>query len=120
MAMQEPATEMTPLAYLERADKEMAAGNHQLASGLLWRAVSLTFVELAGQRGLDYEEDLIDLAKSLEADGSVNEGYYRSNLSAGKLLRDHAELDALCACEAEGAYETMRQFVLEQQVGDSR
>ena len=120
MASSDFATELTALEYLELADHEMAAGNHQTASGLLWKAVILTFIKLADKRGLDYEEDLIDLAKSLEADGSVYEGYFRSNLSAGKLLRDHAELNALCACEAEGAYETMRQFILEQHVGDSK
>ncbi len=117
MASSDSTTKLTALEYLNLADQEMAAGNHQSASGLLWKAVSATFIKLADTHGLDYDQDLIDLAKSLEAAGSVTEGYYRSNLSAGKLLRDHAELDALCACEAEGAYETMRQFVLEQQVG---
>lgn len=109
-----PALELTPLEYATRADKEMAFGNHRAAAGLLWQSIRATFIGLAEERGLPYADDLIDLAKTLEADGSVRKRYYSSNLGAGKLLRDHAELDALDPCIAKGAYATMRQFIVEQ------
>ena len=110
----EPALAMTPLEYATRADKEMAFGNHRAAAGLLWQSIRATFIGLAEERGLPYADDLIVLAKTLEADGSVRKRYYSSNLGAGKLLRDHAELDALDPCMAKAAYSDIRQFVVEQ------
>ena len=113
MATPEPATELTPLEYMACADAEMAAGNHLQAASLLWKATKSTFIQLAQERGLDYDEYLIDLAKALEADSAVPKGYYRSNLGAAKLLRDHAEMDVLESCELEDAYAGARQFILE-------
>ena len=110
----EPALELTPLEYATRADSAMAAGNHRAAAGLLWQAIQATFIGLAEERGLPYEDDLIALAKTLEADGSVHKRYYSSSLGAGKLMRDHAELDALDPCIAKVAYADIRKFVVEQ------
>ena len=114
MATPEPATEMTPLEYLACADREMAAGNHREAAGLLWKATRSTFIALAQERRLDYDEYLIDLAKALESDGSVFEGYYRDSLVVGKLMHHHAELDVLECYQLESTYQLARQFIVEQ------
>ena len=103
-------TEMTPMGYLADADREYAEGNHREAARLLWKATEATFVGLARSRGLEYD-NLITLAKRLEADNPDAEGYYRGSLITGKLLRDHAELDALETCELEDAYKGGREFV---------
>ena len=109
-----PKSNMTPLEYLAGADKEWADGNHLEAAGLLWKATKSTFIELAAERRLDYDEYLIDLAKALEAAGSVSEGYYRDNLVVGKLMRAHAEMDVLEGYELESTYKLARQFIVEQ------
>ena len=107
----EPTAEMTPLQYLACADREWATGHHQQAAALLWKATKSTFIALAQERGLDYDELFIDLAKALEADGSVRKGYYRNRLGAAKLMRDHAELDVLEGIRLENAYCVAREFV---------
>ena len=114
MATPEPATEMTPLEYMACADSEMSAGNHQEAAGLLWKATKSTFIQLAQERGLDYDEYMIDLAKALDAGGSKYEDYYRLSLGVAKLIRDHSEMDVLEGYELESAYKLSRQFVEEQ------
>lgn len=114
MTVSELSAELTPLEYLAAADKEWAAGCHQQAAALLWKATKATFVGLAQERGLEYDEHLIDLAKALEKDGSVYAGYYRVRLGAGKLMRDHAELDALEGFRLESAYSLARKFIVEQ------
>ena len=114
MPTPEPTAEMTPLQYLARADKEWATGQHQQAAALLWKATKSTFIALAEARGLDYDELFIDLAKALEAEGSVHKGYYRNRLGVAKLMRDHAELDVLEGIQLESAYCTARKFIVEQ------
>ena len=114
MPTPEPTPELTPLEYLAAADKEWATGHHQQAAALLWKATKSTFIALAQERGLEYDEYLIDLAKTLEKDGSVYEGYYRDHLGSGKLMRDHAELDVLEGFRLESAYYLARQFIVEQ------
>ncbi len=109
-----PTPEPTPLEYLAAADKEWATGHHQQAAALLWKATKSTFIALAQERGLEYDEYLIDLAKALEKDGAVCEGYYRVRLGGGKLMRDHAELDVLEGFRLESAYYLARQFIVEQ------
>ncbi len=112
----EPTKGMTPSEYVDLADRELAAGNHRHAAGLLWKATEATFINLADSRGIDRSDpELIDVAKALEADGSVPKFHYRGGLGAGKLLRDHAELDTLEDYELEFAYETMRGFIIECQ-----
>ena len=114
MAMPDPATGMTPLEYMACADQELAAGHHRKAAALLWKATEATFLGLARERGLDHSNpDLINVAKALEADGSVPKSYFRASLGAGKLLRDHAEMDVLEDYELESAYKTMREFIVE-------
>ena len=61
MTTPEPATEMTALEYLACADREWAAGNHQEAAALIWKATKATFVGLAKERGLEWDERLIGL-----------------------------------------------------------
>ena len=114
MTTPEPATEMTPLEYLACADKEWVAGNDQEAAGLIWKATRATFIGLAGKKGLDYEENFVKLAKALEADKSVSEGYYRGNLTVGTLMRDHAEMDVLEGYELESTYRLAQKFLAEQ------
>ena len=110
----EPSTKLTALEYLAGADREWAAGNHQEASALIWKATKATFVRLAEERGLEYDERLIDLAKALESDGSVPEGYYRDNLNVAKLMRTHAEMDVLEDYEIESTFQLARQFLVER------
>ena len=114
MTTPEPATEMTALEYLACADREWAAGNHQEAAALIWKATKATFVGLAKERGLEWDERLIGLAKTLEADGSVPEGYYRDNLNVAKLMKTHAEMDVLEGYEIESTYQLARQFLVER------
>ena len=116
MTTPEPATELTALEYLAGADREWAAGNHQEASALIWKATKATFVGLAEERGLEdlVDEELIKLAKALETDGAVYHGYYRLSLGVGKLLRDHAEMDVLEGYEQESTFDLARQFLVER------
>lgn len=114
MPTTEPPAELTPLEYLAAADKEWATGHHQQAAALLWKATKSTFIDLAQQRGLDYDEHFIDLAKALEKDDSVHPGYYRDRLGVGKLMRDHANLDVLEGFRLESAYSLARKFIVEQ------
>ena len=114
MPATEPPAELTPLEYLAAADKEWATGHHQQAAALLWKATKSTFIDLAQQHGLDYDEHFIDLAKALEKDGSVHQGYYRDRLGVGKLMRDHADLNVLDGFRLESAYFLARQFIAEQ------
>lgn len=114
MAASEQTTEMTPREYLAGADREWAAGNHQEAAGLLWKATKSTFIQLAEERGLEYDEYLIGLAKALEADGAVYEWYYRGNLGVAKLMRDHAEMDVLEGYQLESTFDLVRRFLVEQ------
>ena len=101
----EPPAELTPLQYLACADREWATGHHQQAAALLWKATKSTFIALAQERGLDYDDLFIDLAKALEADGQVSKFYYRGGLVTGELLRDHAEMAALHGGELESAFQ---------------
>ena len=108
---------LTPLEYLACADREWEAGNHQEAAGLLWEGTKATFVALAEERGLGYDEHMIDLAKALEAEGKVFKGYYRDNLITAKLMRSHSEMDVLEGADLESTFKLARKFVLEQQGG---
>ncbi len=56
MATPEPATEMTALEYIRKADEEWAAGNYRHASALLWKAAETTFLDSARERGLDLDK----------------------------------------------------------------
>lgn len=114
MTVSESFAELTPLEYLAAADKEWATGHHQEAAALLWKATKSTFIGLARERGLEYDEGLIDLAKALEKDGSVGAGYYRDCLIGGKLMRDHAELDVLEGFRLENSYRLARKFIVER------
>ena len=110
----EPTKGMTPSEYVDLADRELAAGNHRHAAGLLWKATEAIFINLAKERGIDHSDpDLIDVAKALEADGSVPRFHYRSRLVCGKLMRDHAEMDVLEDYELESAFHVARQFIVE-------
>ena len=110
----EPAKGRTPLEYMDLADRELAAGNHRHAAALLWKATEAIFIDLAKERGIGHSDpDLIDVAKALEADGSVPKLHYRSRLVCGKLMRDHAEMDVLEDYELESAFQVARQFIVE-------
>ena len=102
----------TPSDYLAMADRKYAAGQHREASRLMWKATEKVFVELADSHGLDCTEDFIALARALERDSSVPKYHYRGSLTTGKLLRDHAELDALEISELELTYKMAREFIL--------
>ena len=67
MATPGPATEMTPLEYMKRADEEWAAGNRRHASALLWKATEATFLALAQERGLDLDKLHQDYMAQLNA-----------------------------------------------------
>ncbi len=103
---------MTPSEYLVLADKKFAAGDYRKASRLMWKATEAVFVDLADSHGLDYTEDFISLAKTLERNSSAAKFDYRGSLTTGKVLRDHAEMDVLESIEVEFAYELAREFIL--------
>ena len=87
-ALTEPQNNMTPLEYLKQADKEMAAGNHQVAAGLLWKATESTFIGLAEKLGMD-GNDFREVAKAMEKKNPPYELYYSGNLLFAESLRDH-------------------------------
>ena len=107
----------TALEYVDASKREQAAGNHIKAAALMWQATQATFAALADAHGMELaswdEVALIELAKALEADGTVRKLYYRSGISPGALLKDHAELDVLEDYQLELAYETAEQFIRE-------
>ena len=113
--MTAPATAKTALEYLAASKHEQAAGNHHKAAALMWQATQVTFAALAKSnglpcKGLDFNS-LLEIAKALEADGSVPKWRYRGGLAPGSLLRDHAEMDVLENYQLELAYETAEQFI---------
>lgn len=109
--------EMTPFEYLAASKLEREAGNHRKAAALMWQATQATFATLANAHGMELESvdevSLIELARTLEADGSVRKLYYRSGISPGALLKDHAEMDVLESYQLELAYETAEHFIRE-------
>ena len=115
--MSAPKMEMTPLEYVDASKREQAAGNHIKAAALMWQATQATFAALADAHGVELksldEDDLIMLARALEADGSVPKWRYRSGLSPGALLKDHAEMEVLESYQLDLAYETAEQFIRE-------
>jgi hypothetical protein len=110
--MDEPGMKSTAADFLHKADEKFRSGYRREAAGLMWEAAQATFAGLAQTRGLEYG-DLIELAKALEADGSVPKYHYRGGLVGATLLRDHAEMDVLEAYELDDAYEATRIFVNE-------
>ena len=111
--MTSQTTDMTALDYTHAAHKQLAAGNERKAAGLLWKAAQETFLNLGRQRGLDCDGSLIELAKALEADGSVRKGYYSVRLGGMSTLRDHAEYDVLEKWDLMYLYEDTLDFILE-------
>ena len=110
-------TEMTALGYTHAAHKQLAAGNERKAAGLLWKAAEATFLDLGRKRGIECDGELIELAKALEADGSVRKGYYSLRLGAMSTLRVHAEQDVLERWELMALYEDSLDFILEANNG---
>ena len=104
---------MTPLEYVERADRELAFGRLRQAAALMWKATEATFTTLAQARGLEDCGDLLSLAKALDAEKSVSRKHYLGGLIANGLMKDHAEMGALEDYEVEFSYADARQFVLE-------
>ena len=113
--MSAPKMEMTALEYVDASKREQAAGNHVKAASLMWRATQATFAALADAHGLKLESwdevSLIELARALEADGSVPKWRYRGGLAPGSLLKDHAEMEVLESYQLDLAYETAEQFI---------
>ncbi len=107
----------TALEYVDASKREQAAGNHVKAAALMWTATQATFAALAQAKGLKYKGldfgGLLEIAKALEADGSVRKLYYRSGISPGALLKDHAEMEVLEDYQLDLAYETAEQFIRE-------
>lgn len=105
------------LEHVDASKREQAAGNHVKAAALMWQATQATFAALAQAKGLKYKgldfDGLLEIAKALEADGSVRKFYYRSGITPGSLLRDHAEMDVLESYQLELAYETAEHFIRE-------
>ena len=114
----EAENSMSPLEYMQDADKELAAGNGRKAAGLLWKAVKSTFIGLAETRGLDYSDDLFDVALALEAEEAAPKHYFTGNLVIGESLRDHAGADGVKSYELEGyevesSYKVNREFIVD-------
>ena len=115
--MSAPLMEMSPLEYVDASKREQAVGNHRKAAALMWQATQATFAALADAYGVELksldEDDLIMLARALEADGSVPKWRYRGGLSPGALLKDHAQMEVLESYQLDLAYETAEQFIRE-------
>lgn len=104
---------MTPLEYVERADRELAFGRHRQAAALMWKATEATFAALAQARGLECGGDLLSLARALDAENSVSRKHYLGGLVASELLHDYAQMEGLENCELQDAYQATRKFLLE-------
>ena len=98
---------LTPASH-----KQLAAGNEREAAGLLWKASEVTFLDLAHRRGIECDGNLIELAKTLDANGAVTKRYRRSRLGEVFLLRDRAEMDLLESRHFGDVYEDTPDFVL--------
>ena len=113
--MSAPDMGKTALEYVDASKREQAAGNHIKAAALMWQATQATFAMLADTHGVKLksldEDDLIMLARALEADGSVPKWRYRGGLAPGSLLKDHAEMEVLESYQLDLAYETAEQFI---------
>ena len=113
--MSAPEMGKTALGYVDASKREQAAGNHVKAAALMWQATQATFAALADRHGMELksldEDELIMLARALEADGSVPKWRYRGGLSPGSLLKDHAEMEVLESYQLDLAYETAEQFI---------
>lgn len=107
----------TALEYVDASKREQAAGNHRKAAALMWQATQATFASLAEAHGVKYQnldfDGMLAIAKALEADVAVPKFHYRSGITPGSLLRDHAEMDVLEIYQLELAYETAEYFILE-------
>ena len=88
-------TTMTALDYTHAAHKQLAHGNEREAAGLLWKAAEATFLALAHKRGIEHNGDLIEIAKTLDANGAVTKRDHRGSFGGASLLRAHAEFEAL-------------------------
>ena len=104
---------MTPLEYVERADRELAFGRRRQAAALMWKATEAAFAALARERELE-GGDLLALAQALDAEKPVAPKRYLGGLVAGKLLHDYAEMAGLESCELQDAYQATRQFLMER------
>ena len=111
--------EMTALEYTHAAHKQLAAGNERKAAGLLWKAAEATFLDLAHERGIGCDGDLIELAKALDANGAVTKRYYRSMLGQTSLLRDHARHDVLESWYFLDVYRDTLDFVFEVNIPEA-
>ena len=117
-AMAQTKPKMTALDYTHAAHQQLAAGNEREAAGLLWKAAEATFLDIARKRGIEPNGSLIELAKALEADGSVRKGYYSVRLGAMSTLRVHAEQDVLERWDLMALYEDSLDFILEANNGE--
>ena len=112
MATPELDAKLTPLEYVERADREWAFGNQRKAAALMWKATEITFTKLAGHWELE-GGDLLSLAQTLDAEKSLSQKRYLGGLVAGELLHDYAEMEGLETGELQDAYRATRQFIVE-------
>lgn len=112
-------TKMTALDYTHAAHKQLAHGNEREAAGLLWKAAEATFLDLGRERGIECDggDGLIELAKALEADGSVSKWYYRGSLGEASLLKAHADMDVLEKWQLMDTYKDTLDFILEAHNG---
>ena len=102
-------TEMTVLESLKAAEREFSAGNNRESSRILWQATRATFNMLAAAYGLD-SSNHIAVAKALD-EKEKRKYYYRGYLLAGRLLRDHAEMNALEYYELEEPHQSLPLFI---------
>ena len=112
-------TTMTALDYTHAAHKQLAHGNEREAAGLLWKAAEAIFLALAHKRGIEHNGDLIEIAKTLDANGAVTKRYHRGSFGGASLLRAHAEFEALEKWELMDAYEATLDFVLEVNIPEA-
>ena len=101
----------SPLEYLERADREMAAGNGQEAAGLMWQAIEATIVGQAKDKGIA-EADLRKMALALDSGAPEEKRWYMDSIVTGVTLWEHAKAELMEEYELELAYELSREFVV--------
>lgn len=84
------AKNMTPIEYVEAAEREYATGNDRESARLLADATDALFDTLAEARGFDTSDHLAVALALGKKEGNLY--YYTDRFVSGKALRLHAEV----------------------------
>ena len=100
---------LAPVASLDEIERQFAAGNYVESSRLLWEATQETFLMLGAAHGLN-TGDVRAIAYALDEKYGL-EHHYLGRLIAGRMMRDHAEMEALERHELEIPHCRLPEFI---------